>query len=158
MGKRGPQPKPQQLKEMEGNPGKRPLNEDAPAATGAPDLPSYLGDYAREVWQLISESMPPGLYAKCDTSLLVAYCEAADLHRRAVLAVREEGEVATGSNGSPYQNPWVSIQNKQAQLLATLGSRLGLDPAARSSLSLPSKDKPKSKFGDLIPIKGGRNE
>ena len=158
MGKRGPQPKPQQLKEMEGNPGKRPLNGSAPVATGTPDPPSYLGEYASEVWQLIAGSMPPGLYAKCDASLLAAYCEAADLHRRAVLAVRKEGEVATGSNGSPYQNPWVSIQNKQAQLLATLGSRLALDPTTRSNLSLPSESKPKSKFGDLIPIKGGRNE
>lgn len=158
MGKRGPQPKPDQLKKMEGNPGKRALNEDAPVATGTPDRPDHLSDYACEVWQRIAESMPPGLYAKCDTELLTAYCEAADLFRRAVLAVREEGEVATGSNGAPYQNPWVSIQNKQAQLLATLGSRLGLDPAARSNLKLPSQGKAKSKFGDLIPIRGGRNE
>lgn len=158
MGKRGPQPKPQMIKELEGNPGRRALNKEAPEATGRPVCPQYLTPYAKTVWRRILDAMPPKVYAACDSHLLAAYCSAADLHKRSVEALKTEGEVATGANGAPYQNPWVSIQNKQAQLLATLGSRLGLDPASRSSLNLPAEEKPKGKFGNLIGIKGGRSE
>ena len=147
----------QALKEMEGNPGKRRLNKSAPVASGVPLCPDHLGEYAREVWGRIVGSMPPKLYASCDSDLLAAYCCAAELHRRAVEALKEEGEVATGQTGAPYQNPWVSIQNKQAQLMATLGGRLGLDPAARSSLNVPQAEGKPSKFGALLAIKGGRS-
>ena len=158
MGKRGPQPKPQTIKEIEGNPGKRSLNKSALVATGKPSCPGYLSDHAKEVWQTVVGSMPPSLYASCDSFLLASYCTAVDMHRQAIEGISEEGAVATGQNGAPYQNPWISILNKQAQLLATLGGRLGLDPAARNSLNLPIGEEKKSKFADLIPITGGRKE
>lgn len=157
MGKRGPQPKPQELKQLEGNPGKRRTNKNAPKADGVPDCPEHLGEYARIVWERIARSMPPQLYKAADTDLLAAYCEAADLHKRAIEAVREQGEVSVGESGAPYQNPWVSIQNKQAQLLASLGSRLGLDPATRSSINMPEEDDAPSKFNGLVAIQGGRS-
>lgn len=156
MGKRGPAPKPQHLKQLEGNPGKRRINRAAPVCDGGLSMPDHLGEYARAVWGRIVEAMPPRLYSNCDRELLAAYCEAADLHRRAVMAVRVEGEVTVGESGAPYQNPWVSILNRQAQLLATLGTRLGLDPAARSSLAVPDAERPESKFEGLVAIKGGR--
>lgn len=153
----GPQPKPQVLKQLEGNPGKRKLNRQAPQPTGNLRRPAHLGTYARGAWDRIIAAMPDKLYTPVERDLLAAYCEAADLHRRAVLAVRKEGEIAYGEKGAPYQNPWISIQNKQAQLLVTIGGRLGLDPVARSTLTVPPDDKPKSKFEGLTAIKGGRN-
>lgn len=146
-----------ELKRLEGNPGRRDLNKAAPQATGNPECPDYLSEYAREVWKRITDSMPPALYAACDSHLLAAYCVAASLHRDAVQALKAETVVVKGQNGAPYQNPWTSILSKQAQLLATLGGRLGLDPAARNSLSLPQSETPESRFGDLIAIGGGRN-
>jgi P27 family predicted phage terminase small subunit len=157
MGKRGPQPKPQEIKRLEGNPGKRRTNNSAPEPEGVPTCPAHLGSYGKAVWKRIAKSMPPKLYKAADRELLAAYCQAADLHKRAVEAIRTEGEVSFGESGAPYQNPWVSIQNKQAQLLASLGSRLGLDPAARSSINMPEEDEAPSKFGGLVAIEGGRN-
>lgn len=157
MGKRGPQPKPKTIKDLEGNPGKRKINRSSPVAKGGPSCPTYLTGYALTVWRRIVNSMPPKLYNACDSQLLAAYCCAADMHKKAVESIREEGEIAHGGKGAPYQNPYVSIMNKQAQLMATIGSRLGLDPAARSSLQVP-EEKPKSKFADLVPIKGGQSE
>lgn len=151
MGKRGPKSKPDAIKKLEGNPGKRALNKDVPAPHGISIRPDYLTDYACEVWDRIIESMPPKLYSACDSVLLAAYCTAADMHRKAVKAIEKEGEILRGLGG-PYQNPWVSILNKQAQLLATLGSRLGLDPSARNSLSVPKDEGKKSKFNGLIDI------
>ena len=157
MGKRGPQPKPQQIKQLEGNPGKRRVNKSAPNASGTPSCPSHLGAYGKAVWKRIIASMPPGLYTNADRELLAAYCDAADQHKRAVEAIRSEGEISVGEKGAPYQNPWVSIRNKQAQLMATLGSRLGLDPSARNSLQAPASEDNPSKFGKLVAIEGGRS-
>lgn len=155
MGKRGPQPKNSEIRRLEGNPGKRPLRKGVKAG-GSPDCPEHLGEYAQQVWDRLINSMPKALYTAADRELLAAYCIAADTHRQAVEALKTQNAVVTGANGAPYQNPWVSIQSKQAQLMASLGARLGLDPAARESLSAPAEDQPESKFAGLVAINGGK--
>lgn len=155
MGQRGPAPKPKTLKDLEGNPGKRTKNDSAPEASGAPRCPAHLDEYGKAVWKRIRESMPDRLYGRADTELLAAYCQAAHMHRKAVQKIRTEGEVCEAESGALYQSPWVGILNKQAALMATLGTRLGLDPSARSGLQLP-EEKPKSKFEGLVGIKGGK--
>ena len=155
MGKHGPKRKPEELRKLEGYPGKQAKRfDDVPKAMGPLHKPANLSEYASQAWDIVTGSMPPSLYAACDSFLLAAYCRAADLNQQADDGIRELGAVVLGQNGAPYQNPWISVQNKSAQLLATLGTRLGLDPTARSSLRLPSGEKPASKFGDLIPITG----
>lgn len=156
MAQRGRPRKPDVMKELEGNPGKRVLNDCALEASGSPAPPSHVKGYAKKVWDAIIASMPPRLYAACDSQLLAAYCVASEIHHQATLAIKKEGAISTGESGAPYQSPWVSILNREAQLLATLGSRLGLDPAARSSLNVPKGTEKKSKFAELIPIRGGQ--
>lgn len=157
MGKRGPAKKPAELEALEGNPGRRPRNTKAPKVKGAPVEPDYLDDYGLRVWRRLVGAMPAGVYRATDSDLLAAYCEAAALHRRAATMIRIEGEIAVGEKGTPFQNPWVAILNRQAQLLATLGTRLGLDPAARQALNAdPDEDAPPSKFEGLFAIPGGR--
>jgi P27 family predicted phage terminase small subunit len=102
--------------------------------------------------------MPPSLYGAADSDLLAAYCQAVATHRRATEALRNEGAVIGSPNGAPYQNPWVGIQNRQAQIMASLGSRLGLDPVARGSLSVPEGEEAPSKFQGLVAIEGGKGE
>ena len=51
MGLRGPAPKPTAIKRLEGNPGKRKLNETEPKPTmGVPECPDYLDDVAKKEW------------------------------------------------------------------------------------------------------------
>jgi P27 family predicted phage terminase small subunit len=157
MGKRGPQPKNSEIRRLEGNPAKRPLKNGA-KASGRPVCPDHLPEYARSCWARIVASMPSTVYSAADQDLLAAYCIAADMHRQAVEKLKTGDAVVTGATGAPYQNPWVSIQSKQAQLMASLGARLGLDPAARESLSMPAAaDRPPSKFEGLVAIPGGRS-
>lgn len=158
MGKRGPQKKPDAIKRMEGNPGQYPLNDNAPSVGGLPTRPEHISEYACVVWDRIINSMPPKLYGACDSELLTAYCVAAGMHKEAVEELTKGDGVVKGKNDAPYQNPWVGILNKQAQLIATLGGRLGLDPAARSSINMPKGQSKSTKFGDLIGIKGGQTE
>lgn len=158
MGKRGPKPKSPELRRLEGNPGYKPINEDAPVATGRPVAPDYLSEYANEVWVRVIGSMPSSVYTAADQDLLAAYCVAADLHRQAVKQVALEGAVIPGGGeGRSYVNPCVKVLNEAAQKMALIGSRLGLDPAARATLRVPKDEKPKSKFEGLVAFPGGQS-
>lgn len=153
---RGRKPKPPELRRLEGNPGKRAINEDAPQPTGTPTRPNYLNGYAAEVWGKIIGAMPEKVYSPADEELLAAYCVAAAMHREAVERINEMGAVIVADSGAPYQNPWTGILNTQATKMATIGSRLGLDPAARATLRVPKDEKPKSKFEGLVAFPGGQ--
>ena len=157
MGKRGPKPKPLELRRLEGNPSARPMNEDSPQPIGRPKQPDYLEGYAAEVWRKLIGAMPERVYSPADEELLAAYCVASALHREAVQIVTSDGPVLTGESGALYQSPWMGILNTQATKMASIGSRLGLDPAARATLRVPKDEKPKSKFEGLVAFPGGQN-
>jgi P27 family predicted phage terminase small subunit len=156
MGKRGPKPKPVELKRLEGNPGARPLNDDAPQPSGRPVRPDYLPDYACEVWDRLVGAMPTAIYTAADQDLLAAYCMAAHLHREAARQAEDEGMVLDGKERK-YVNPCLRVLSDSAQKMAVIGSRLGLDPAARATLRVPKDEKPKSKFEGLVAFPGGQS-
>lgn len=96
--------------------------------------------------------MPPKVYAKVDSFLLAAFGAAWALHKRAAHEISNPGfeyVVENRRTGSEQPNAWIKILNMQAEKLASLGDRLGLDPKARAGLRLPS-EKPASKFDGLI--------
>jgi P27 family predicted phage terminase small subunit len=148
MGRRGPKSKPTKLKKALGNPGRRPLNEREPEPTGFASIPDYLDDYAIKVWKRIIIAMPEGVYTACDTETLGAYCSASSLLRKAV-------KICNGVEPLPAktsEKDWINIQKQQAHLLCTIGTRLGLDPSARTAIKVP--DKPKTgKFGKIRRVK-----
>lgn len=132
------------------------MNEDAPVASGRPVCPDYLSAYGREVWGRIIGSMPEKVYTAADQDLLAAYCVSADLLRIASQQAALEGAVIPGEGeGRSYVNPCIKVLNEAAQKLAVIGSRLGLDPAARASLKVAKDEKPRSKFEGLVSFPGG---
>ena len=162
MGRRGPQPKPTNEKQRLGNPGKRPLNDAEPEPAGQPTPPDYLDDYAAEVWRRVMLSMAEGVYTMCDEQLLASYCQACSLHRQAVLVnqvgrnnARLEKIITETMYRDTNGKDWIRIQKEQAAAIASIGSRLGLDPAARTAIKVPDKQKT-GKFGDLRKIPGGK--
>ena len=157
MGARGPAKRPNALRILDGNPARRPLNKAAAAARGLPECPPYLGAYGQEVWARLLASMPPQLYGAADTEILAAYCDAVEMRLAAVMKIQRGGELLDATPGQRAKDPsaWFAVAAQQASLIAKLGSKLGLDPAARSSINLPSAQQA-SKFGNLITISGGR--
>ena len=158
----GRKPTPTAIKKRLGNPGKRPLNENEPEPDGRPNAPSYLDEYGQRVWRRVIQSMTEGVYTRCDTETLAAYCQACSLHRIAVLVI-QKGRFAAKTEGiiteTLYRDnngrDWIRIQKEQAAALASLGSRLGLDPSARTAIKVP--EKPKSgKFAQFRRISGGK--
>ena len=154
MGKRGPKPKPTAEKIRLGNPGKRPINHDEPEPTGDPQPPDYLDGYALKVWGRVISSMAQGVFTSCDQGLLATYCTLESDYRKAVAHMAKDGAVIIGKYG-PMKNPWAARQEKLASLIAAVGTRLGLDPAARTAIKVPDK-KPAGKFGEYSVLHGGK--
>ncbi len=163
MGRRGPQPKDKRLDELDGNPGKRPPKPDAVKASGEAVAPDWLGEYARGIWEAIIISMPPNFYASVDTMILASYCQAAQMIFDASIDIKDNGITIKNGSGSTVKNPVCAVLSDGMAKIATLGSRLGLDPASRQSMGIYAKglngsesEKPETEFGDLISLPGGK--
>lgn len=127
---------------------------------GGPLMPEHLLPDAKACIQIIQESMPPGVYARMDTFILAAYGTAWAIHKRAVEEMANPDfqwmvERITGpaenerSHWEP--NAWIRISNNQAQLMASLGGLLGLDPRSRAQIQpLAESKKQGSKFDGLV--------
>lgn len=146
----GPPRKPTALKIVEGNPGKRPLNKREPKPRGnLYDPPAWLTDEQRVGWEYAIESAPFGLLKRVDRSTLVAWVIAEDLHRQGAEKLNGGALLIKTPNGMPVQSPYLSIVNKQAQIMLKAAGEMGFTPASRSRVEVGEveQDGP-SKFFD----------
>jgi phage terminase small subunit len=152
MGARGPRKKLAAIDRLEGNPSNRLIEESGIDALGEPFVPEHLADDARGCLEVIKQSMPPRIYSALDSFLLSAFGTAWAIHKRAALEISnpEFQWIVMNTAGSETQSPWIKMLNGQAQLLASLGDRLGLDPKARAALKLPNAKQQRSKFDGLL--------
>lgn len=148
MGRRGPPPKPTKIKALEGNPGKRPLNENEPQCfEPAPKTPpKWLDEIAKREYKrarTLLDSM--GLLTACDKAALEAYCDAYSTMVRAAEVVNQKGFVYSmkTNNGQTYlqQLPHVSIKNQAMELVKKFCQEFGMTPSSRSRLQI-KKDAP----------------
>lgn len=154
---KGRKKKPDAIKKLEGNPGKRDLNDAAPIPDGRAVKPDYLNEEASDIWDQIVGSMPPELYKACDSSILGAFCVAVSQYRESTLLIEKEGMIVTSKNGSKITHPAQVVQYKAITAMVSLGARLGLEPSARASLKMPIAQKKTSKFEGLVSIPGGKS-
>ena len=134
---RGRRPKPTRLKVLTGNPGKRPLNASEPRPDVAvPECPVELGPLARQEWdRMVGELAPLRLLTHLDRAALAAYCGAFALWAEATQAIQKYGAMVKSPTGYPIQSPYVSIANRQAEIMMRIASEFGLTPASRSRIS-----------------------
>jgi P27 family predicted phage terminase small subunit len=135
---RGRRPKPTHLKELEGNPGKRPLNKREPKPEG--DLyaaPEWMSESQREGWAYAITHAPYGLLKQLDRSILAIWVVAEDLHREAAEKIVQYGLLTKSPNaGLPLQSPYLAILNKQAQIMLKAGAELGFSPSSRTRVQV----------------------
>ena len=130
--------KPSQLKVIQGNPGKRPLNKREPKpAANKPYMPRELSDGGRRVWRRLAGKLhAAGLLADIDADALAMYCE---LHARwteAERAIQANGLTVMTPNGYLVQSPYVSIANRALADMRALLREFGMTPASRSAISI----------------------
>ena len=138
---RGRRPKPTRLKLLTGNPGKRPMNQNEPRPeVNIPECPIELSDVARMEWdRLAGELGKLKLLTSLDRAALGAYCGAYALWAEATEAIQKYGTMVKSPSGYPIQSPYVSIANRQAELMMRIASEFGFTPASRSRISSSDK-------------------
>jgi P27 family predicted phage terminase small subunit len=147
---RGRHPKHPEIRRLEGNPGKRPITQPPIKPEGEPIRFNHLCGDAQACMEVISASLPPGVLTRPDSYLVAAYATAWAAHKQASMALREQALLVKGSRGTGTANPLLRIVNSQARLTASLGARLGLDPASRMAIRVPDAEEPPSKFQSLL--------
>lgn len=142
--------KPTALKVLEGNPGKRPLNQYEPVTDSSkPVCPSWLCPQAKKEWRrIIPQLHAMGLAAKIDSDALAVYCQ--------TYAKWKEAEEFIAKNGMTYQFPkkdkfgkvvslyiaqWpqVSVARACADQIRMMCSEFGMTPSARARMVVPGK-------------------
>jgi P27 family predicted phage terminase small subunit len=136
---RGRRPKPTRLKVLTGNPGRRPLNTNEPKPEAiVPECPVELGPVARREWdRLIIELAPLRMLTGLDRAALAAYCGAYGMWAEATEAIQKFGTMVKAPSGFPVQSPYVSIANRQAEIMMRIAAAFGFTPASRSRISTP---------------------
>jgi P27 family predicted phage terminase small subunit len=141
---RGRKPKPTRVKRLTGNPGKRPLNENEPKPEPVvPDCPPELSPIAQAEWNRIVTTLGPlRVLTPLDRTGLVAYCAAYGRWVEANEAIDKYGMMVKSPSGYPVQSPYLSIANRQTELMMRIASEYGFTPASRSRISTPSPAQP----------------
>lgn len=146
----GPLPKPTELKRREGNPGKRPLNENEPnfSTLGEVQPPEHLDEVARKEWERIApELRANGLLTHADRALLAAYCQSYSSWVQLSKELEEHGRTIVTPNGLVQTSPLVTQCRQEREAMAKFASHFGFSPATRTRIEAP---KPANKDDELL--------
>lgn len=138
----GRKPKPTALKELAGNPGRRPLNqrEPKPQPKLAP-CPAWLtGEGRKEYRRLGRVLVDMGVMTTIDRTSFVMRCEAWGRYVDARAQVAKLGTVVKTANGNLIQNPYLPVMNKALEQVAKFDSEFGLTPSSRSRVQVQAAD------------------
>lgn len=150
---KGRKPKPSYLRVLDGNAGKRPINQDEPQPVGELEAhapPSWLSDPQKDGWRYAMKHAPPGMLKRLDQSILTVWVVAEERHQDAATKVSQLGSLLKAKTGAAYQNPYLAIMNKQAQIMMKAAAELGFTPSSRSRVKVePPKPGEGNPFADL---------
>ncbi len=145
----GPKPKPTSMKELAGNPGKRPLNENEPKPQVA-NLPiprGRLPKHARDLWKSLAPKLADlGILTEVDAAAFELLC----LHYGiSVEALKEVWDPKTKSfdftvvtvQGGEKKNPVFQIFKENSTMFKQFATEFGLTPSSRARLNISHPEK-----------------
>lgn len=149
----GRKPKPTELKKLEDNPGKRPLNENEPKPQEEMlKCPGHIKDnpIAKEEWdRIIPELYILGLLTTVDKVALEIYCTQYSIYRDAIEVIKIKGLTTTNIRNGIKANPSIAIAREAAKIIKAICVEFGLTPSSRGRISLPSES-PEDEFEKLL--------
>lgn len=96
--------------------------------------PPDIAPESAPIWDSVVSSLPENHFRTADIPQLRAYCDAAAKHVLAGERVRELGAVLVKKNdGVFYESPWSKIQDKCAQTMASLATKLRITQSSMLS-------------------------
>jgi P27 family predicted phage terminase small subunit len=148
----GRKPKPTITKQLNGNPGKRPLNHNEPKFSGTPTCPKHLSKAAKAEWKRISADLSAqGLLTNVDRAALAAYCAAWARWVDAEEQIAKFGAVIKSpKSGYPIQNPYVGIANTALQMMHRYLTEFGAGPASRTRIAVNTPPTSADPFAEFM--------
>lgn len=136
MATRGRKPTPTAIKELEGNPGKRKLNDKEPKPEKkAPSCPKWLEAEAKKEWRRLAKKMElMGVLTEVDMAAFAGYCQAYARWKGAEEFITQHGDMVRTPNGYLQQVPQVSIAQTNLKIMLKFCEQFGLTPSARSRM------------------------
>lgn len=137
MAKRGRKPKPTALKKLEGNPGKRPLNELEPMpAITMLRCPNWLESEARKEWRRLAPLLiSAGILTAADAVTFAGYCQAYARWREAEEQISKLGMIYKDKvTGKIHPNPYIAISRAAFTEVKSMAAEFGLTPATRTAI------------------------
>ena len=146
MATRGRKPTPTALKVLEGNPGKRKLNDNEPRPDKkAPSCPKWLEPEAKKEWRRLAKKMEQmGVLTEVDMAAFAGYCQAYARWKEAEEFITQHGTIVKTPSGywqqvpqpSGYwqQVPQVSIAQTYLKIMNRFAEQFGLTPSSRSRI------------------------
>jgi P27 family predicted phage terminase small subunit len=150
---RGRKPKPTHLKVLEGNPGRRPLNEREPTPPeGIPDCPEFLDEVAQEEWHRTVKVLDEmGLLSRADRTALVAYCNTYSRWIDAEQKVKQHGAIVKSpAKGFPMKSPYLTVADQALEIMRKFMVEFGLTPSSRSRIKVPRESDAADEFDDFL--------
>lgn len=110
----------------------------ARTALGAlPRCPAHLDAVARKEWRRLATPLhAAGILTLADRAALAAYCQAWSRWVAAEAQLAQTPPLLKTPSGYVQQSPWLSVANKQLEIMGRYMAELGLTPAARSRRAL----------------------
>ena len=132
----GAKKKPLADKLMEGNPGKRKLNDKEPRPDKhAPSCPKWLEPEAKKEWRRLAKKMElMGVLTEVDMAAFAGYCQAYARWKEAEEFITQHGTIVKTPSGYWQQVPQVSIAQTYNKIMTKLAEQFGLTPSARSRI------------------------
>lgn len=105
------------------------------AASIVLECPSGLSLNAKQEWdRIVSALTPMCVLSSVDRAPLAAYCVAYALWIEATEMLEKHGSMIKSPNGYPIQSPYLSVANKQLELMIRLACEFGFTPGSRSRI------------------------
>ena len=136
MATRGRKPTPTAIKELEGNPGKRPLNTKEPKPVKkAPSCPKWLEPEAKKEGRRHAKQMEQiGILTEGDMAAFAGYCQAYARRKEAEEFINQHGSIVKTPSGYWQQVPQVSIAQTYLKIMNRFAEQFGLTPSSRSRI------------------------
>jgi P27 family predicted phage terminase small subunit len=132
---KGRKPKLEVVKANEGNRSHASKYDRQPRVEGVGPLepPDHLTPAEKTLWDHILSSLPAGVLARADTSLLERYVVAWARWRECDRAIKEDGLMVATVNGW-VKHPLMATATALSRELQQQGAEMGLSPVARQRL------------------------
>lgn len=135
----GRPPKPTALKKLQGNPGKRALNENEPTPERViPAMPRGLPPKAKRFWKDHADKLDQlGLLTEVDGAAFSLMAIHYAVAWSAMERVYAEGLTYLDINGVERKSPLLQVWRENSAAYLRYAQQFGLTPSARGRLSIP---------------------